>query len=99
MRTVVVGAGLVGLTTAASLALIGHDVLVLEHAPEVRAAGAGIGLWENALREFDHIGVGGTVRAMGGPIDACFFDPAGRPVRSARYQDADHRFLLVRGRA
>lgn len=95
MRTVVVGAGLVGLTTAASLASIGHDVTVLEHAPEIRAAGAGIGLWENALREFDHIGVGNAVRALGEKIDTWFFDPAGRPIRDAGHQDADHQFLLV----
>jgi 2-polyprenyl-6-methoxyphenol hydroxylase-like FAD-dependent oxidoreductase len=95
MRTVIVGAGLVGLTTAASLRLIGHEVTVLEHAPQVRAAGAGIGLWPNALREFDHIGIGGKVRRMGQKIDAWFFDAAGRPVRAADHGAADHQFLLV----
>ncbi|WP_405876162.1 MULTISPECIES: FAD-dependent oxidoreductase [unclassified Streptomyces] len=95
MRTVIVGAGLVGLTTAASLRLNGHDVTVLEHAPQVRAAGAGIGLWSNALREFDHIGIGDDVRRMGKEIDTWFFDPAGRPMRAAGYDATAHRFLLV----
>src|SRR5262245_4509909 len=95
MRTVIVGGGLVGLTAAASLQLIGHEVTVLEQAPEVRAAGAGIGLWPNALREFDRIGVGADVRDMGEEIDAWFFDAAGRPVRADGYDAADHRFLLV----
>ncbi|MFH8469227.1 FAD-dependent oxidoreductase [Streptomyces sp. NPDC017991] len=58
--TVIVGGGLVGLTAAASLKLIGHDVIVLEQAPRIRAFGAGVGLWVNALREFDHIGIGAT---------------------------------------
>jgi 2-polyprenyl-6-methoxyphenol hydroxylase-like FAD-dependent oxidoreductase len=37
----------------------------LEQAAEIRAAGAGIGLWENALREFDRIGIGAEVRGRG----------------------------------
>lgn len=95
MRIVIVGAGLVGLTTAASLRLDGHEVTVLERAPQVRAAGAGIGLWSNALRELDHIGIGEAVRRMGEEIDTWFFDPAGRPLRAAGRAAADHRFLLV----
>lgn len=95
MRTVIAGGGLVGLTAAASLQSIGHEVTVLEQAPEVRAAGAGIGLWPNALREFDRIGVGARLREMGAWIDTWFFDPAGRPRRAAGYDADDHRFLLV----
>ncbi|MEV0278755.1 FAD-dependent monooxygenase [Streptomyces sp. NPDC050610] len=95
MRTVIAGGGLVGLTTAASLRLIGHEVTVLEQAPDVRAAGAGIGLWPNALREFDRIGIGAAVRRMGREIDTWFFDAAGRPVRAPGSEASDHRFLLV----
>ncbi|HEX3829106.1 MAG TPA: FAD-dependent monooxygenase [Sporichthyaceae bacterium] len=95
MRTVIVGGGLVGLTTAASLRRIGHEVTVLEQASRVRAVGAGIGLWSNALREFDEIGIGAQVRGLGREISTWFFDPAGHPVRAAGYGEADHRFLLV----
>ncbi|MFC3452402.1 FAD-dependent monooxygenase [Amycolatopsis speibonae] len=95
MRTVIVGAGLVGLTTAASLRLIGHDVTVLEHAPEVRAVGAGIGLWPNALREFDKLGIGDDVRRMGDIVDAWFFDAAGNPERADGYDPSRYRFLMV----
>ncbi|ONI76120.1 oxidoreductase [Actinosynnema sp. ALI-1.44] len=93
MRTVIVGAGLVGLTTAASLRLIGHEVTVLEHAPEVRAVGAGIGLWPNALREFDTVGL--DVRSMGKTVDAWFYDAAGCPMRADGYDVVDHQFLMV----
>ena len=65
MRVVVAGGGLVGLTAAAALGRLGHEVTVVEQAPEIRAAGAGIGLWENALREFDRIGIGAAVRSVG----------------------------------
>jgi salicylate hydroxylase len=74
---------------------IGHDVTVLEQAPVVRAAGAGIGLWPNALREFDRIGIGEQVRDMGEPIDTWFFDAAGNALRAPGYAASDHRFLLV----
>ena len=95
MRVVIAGGGLVGLTAAASLHRIGHEVTVLEQAPEIRAAGAGIGLWSNALREFDRIGIGADVRELGEEIDTWFFDPTGRRVRAAGFSQRDHRFLLV----
>lgn len=95
MRTVIAGGGLVGLTTAASLASIGHDVTVLEQAAEIRAAGAGIGLWSNALRELDHIGIGDDVRKLGQEIDTWFFDRSGQAMRAEGYDDTAYRFLLV----
>lgn len=95
MRTVIVGAGLVGLTTAASLRLIGHEVTVLEHAPRVRAAGAGIGLWPNALREFDTLGIGDDVRRAGETVDAWFYDATGRPMRAAGYDASAYQFRMV----
>jgi salicylate hydroxylase len=95
MRTVIAGGGLVGLTTAAALRGIGHEVTVLERAPEIRAVGAGIGLWRNALAELDRIGVGEQVRAMGHEVDTWFFDATGQSRRAKGYGDSDHRFLLV----
>jgi 2-polyprenyl-6-methoxyphenol hydroxylase-like FAD-dependent oxidoreductase len=95
MHTVIVGGGLVGLTTAAALRDIGHEVTVLEQAPEIRAAGAGIGLWANAFHVFDQVGIGDDVRKLGREISTWFFDPTGRPLRAEGYGEADHRFLLV----
>ncbi len=95
MHTIVVGGGLVGLTTAAALQHIGHTVTVLEQAPEIRAVGAGIGLWDNALRELDELGIGTRVRALGQGIETWFFDPAGHPLRAPGRDASDHSFLLV----
>jgi 2-polyprenyl-6-methoxyphenol hydroxylase-like FAD-dependent oxidoreductase len=95
MHIAIAGGGLVGLTTAASLHRIGHEVTVLEQAPQIRAAGAGIGLWGNALHEFDEIGIGDTVRGLGQWIDTWFFDPAGKATRAAGYEDWVYRMLLV----
>jgi salicylate hydroxylase len=95
MEIIVAGGGLVGRSTAATLRQLGHQVTVLEQAAEIRAVGAGIGLWDNALHEFDHIGIGDAVRAMGQEIDVWFFDAAGRSRRAPGTSDRDYRFLLV----
>ncbi|WP_399141447.1 FAD-dependent monooxygenase [Streptomyces sp. NBUA17] len=95
MRTVVVGAGLVGLTAAVSLRMSGHEVTVLEQASEVRAAGAGIGLWPNALRELDALGIGGDVRHRGRTVSPRFFDATGHPIRAVGHSSAEQDFLMV----
>jgi 2-polyprenyl-6-methoxyphenol hydroxylase-like FAD-dependent oxidoreductase len=95
MDIIVAGGGLVGLSTAAVLGQAGHQITVLEQAPEIRAAGAGIGLWDNALHVFDRVGIGAGVRAMGEEINVWFFDPAGKSWRAPGTTDRDYRFLLV----
>jgi glycine/D-amino acid oxidase-like deaminating enzyme len=60
---IVIGAGIVGLTTAIALRRAGLDVVVAEQAPEIRAAGASLGLWANALAVFDELGLGREIRA------------------------------------
>ena len=54
-RAEIVGAGLVGLTLACALARRNWIVRVHERAPELREIGAGIYLWENALRALEDI--------------------------------------------
>ena len=65
-RVVVVGGGVGGLTAAIALVRVGVEVRVLERAPELREVGAGIGLWANAIHVFERLGLGATVRGLGG---------------------------------
>lgn len=95
MRAVVIGAGIVGLTTGLAVRRAGVDVVICEQAPEIRAAGAGLGLWANALAVFDELGVGEQVRAIGRPSEMRFHDPAGRLLDAPGFGAEDHRFLLV----
>jgi len=95
MRVVVIGGGIVGLTSGLALRRAGIDVVICEQAPEIRAAGAGLGLWRNALAVFDDLGVGDEVRAIGEPSEMYFHDTAGRPLETPGFGVEDHRFLLV----
>ncbi|MCX4539289.1 FAD-dependent monooxygenase [Streptomyces sp. NBC_01565] len=60
---VVIGGGIGGLAAAIGLRRIGWDVTVVERAPMLDDAGAGISLAANGLRALDELGVGETVRA------------------------------------
>lgn len=95
MKIVVAGGGLVGLTAGAVLRHDGHEVTVLEQASEIRAAGAGIGLWANALAVLDTLSIGPAVREMGSTIETWFYDARGSRVRAPGFTDADHTFSLV----
>jgi 2-polyprenyl-6-methoxyphenol hydroxylase-like FAD-dependent oxidoreductase len=55
-RAEIVGAGIAGLTAAAALGRRGWKVRVHERAPEIRAVGAGIYIWENGLRVLEAVG-------------------------------------------
>ncbi|WP_328921855.1 FAD-dependent oxidoreductase [Streptomyces griseoaurantiacus] len=94
-RAVVIGAGIVGLTTGLALRRAGFEVVVCERAPEIRAAGASLGLWANALAVLDDLGLGEQVRAIGAPTEMRFHDPAGELLQSPEFGPEDRRYLLV----
>ena len=66
MRVVVAGAGIAGLVTAIGLHRAGIEVTVLERAPELAPAGAGISLFGNGLTGLAAVGLADQVRALGG---------------------------------
>jgi 2-polyprenyl-6-methoxyphenol hydroxylase-like FAD-dependent oxidoreductase len=66
----IAGAGLSGLTAAAALAGRGWSVRVHERGRELREIGAGIYLWENALRALEAVGAYDEVAANGERINS-----------------------------
>ncbi|WP_405551692.1 FAD-dependent oxidoreductase [Streptomyces sp. NBC_01171] len=95
MRVIVAGGGIVGLTTAIALHKAGIDAVVYEQAPEIRAAGAGLGIWANAMAVFDELGIGEQLRSIAKPTEMYFRDPAGKFIDPPGYSKDDHRYLLV----
>jgi 2-polyprenyl-6-methoxyphenol hydroxylase-like FAD-dependent oxidoreductase len=77
---VIVGGGVGGLCAAIGLRRVGWEVTVLERAPQLRPAGAGLTLMANALRALDALGLGAAVRAAGS-IDA----PGGTRAASGKW--------------
>ncbi|MFF2088024.1 FAD-dependent monooxygenase [Nocardia sp. NPDC058176] len=59
---IVVGGGIGGMAAAVALRARDWSVRVYERAPEIAEVGSGIGLWPNALRALDALGVGSAVR-------------------------------------
>jgi 2-polyprenyl-6-methoxyphenol hydroxylase-like FAD-dependent oxidoreductase len=67
LRVIVAGGGIGGLSAAIELCRQGHEVVVLERAPRLDAAGAGITLFGNAMDALDRLGVAEAVTAAGAP--------------------------------
>src|SRR5438067_638307 len=94
-RVLIVGGGIVGLTAGIALRRSGAEVILYERAPEIRAAGASLGLWQNALRAFDAAGVGDAVRGIGRQAEMVFHDPSARLLTTPEFGPEDHSYLLV----
>ncbi|KAH8664831.1 putative salicylate hydroxylase [Ilyonectria robusta] len=71
LRVVIVGAGellftrIGGVAAAVALGRCGHQVVILENAPELLEIGAGIQVAPNMLRLLDRWGIGDEIRAKG----------------------------------
>jgi FAD-dependent urate hydroxylase len=65
VRVIVVGGGIAGLSAAIALRKTGHEAVVLERAPRIDPAGAGLTLFANAMRALERLGVAEAVAARG----------------------------------
>jgi len=94
MRVLIIGAGIVGLTAGACLSRAGFEVIVCERNERLRADGAGITLWPNALDIFETFGVGEPIVAAGYPVaNLRVLDPDGREASTYRgFGDIEERF-------
>lgn len=78
-RAVIAGAGIGGLAVACALGRTGWRVTVLERAADSGELGAGITLFDNALRASDELGMGDALRSRGTWLrGGGLRDPSGR---------------------
>jgi 2-polyprenyl-6-methoxyphenol hydroxylase-like FAD-dependent oxidoreductase len=72
-KILIAGAGIGGLTAAACLLRAGHDVQILEQAPELIEVGAGIQISANAMHVLNDLGLGEAISAASVRPDAYVF--------------------------
>lgn len=70
MKIIVAGAGIGGLSTAIALERDGHEVVVVERAPQLTEVGAAIVLGPHAMRVLDVLGVAPRLRELNTPPQA-----------------------------
>ena len=81
LKVIVVGAGLGGLTAAASLCRRGMDVVLLEQASRLGEIGAGVQLAPNAMKVLRSLGLEERASEVG-------FEPRAHVVRNWKTSDA-----------
>jgi 2-polyprenyl-6-methoxyphenol hydroxylase-like FAD-dependent oxidoreductase len=81
-RVIIVGAGIGGLALAAALRRERIEPVVLERAPRLDAAGAGISLAPNAIRALDALGLADEIRQRGAACrTVAILDRAGKALQ------------------
>ena len=92
-RAIIAGGGIVGLSAGRALLRAGMEVIVAEKADAIRAAGATLGLWANAVRVFDDLDV--DVRSVGREAEMYFHGTSGQLLKTPEFGEEDHRYLLA----
>ena len=93
----VAGGGLAGLTVATALAQHGWSVRLHERGSQLREIGAGIFLWENALRALEQLGAYEEAAGLGDLINSWrLFDERGRPIQNDWMKDGSTRLITVK---
>lgn len=69
MKTIIIGGGIAGLTTAIALEQVGFETAVYEASPQLGVAGAGIWMATNAMQVFHRLGLAEEVNAQGVSLD------------------------------
>ncbi|CAM4195760.1 FAD-dependent monooxygenase [Kibdelosporangium persicum] len=96
MDITVVGGGIGGLACAVALVNAGHPVRVVEKRDGLADAGTALGMWPNALRALDRLGLGDKVRHIGvAQAEAVFRRSDGRFL--ARIRPPEAVVLISRG--
>lgn len=67
-KVIIIGGGIGGHTLAVALQRAGIEAQVFERAAVMSEVGAGLGIWANAVRVLDSLGIGNRFRKIGLPL-------------------------------
>lgn len=92
-RALVVGAGIAGLAAAKALDDLGYEVRLLERGEGLRADGAGLTLWPNAVRALRELGLDHALEGCAHPVTAgATLRPGGEVIARAPMDRIAQRF-------
>jgi 2-polyprenyl-6-methoxyphenol hydroxylase-like FAD-dependent oxidoreductase len=92
----IAGGGLAGLTVATALAQRGWSVRVHERGRELREIGAGIFMWENAIRVLEQIGAADQALGRAEQVDSWrLYDERQRLIQDDWMKDSETRLYTV----
>lgn len=90
LNIAIIGAGICGLTTGIALKSRGFKVTIYERAPDLRAVGAGITLWHNAMLVLKHLGISDQIEDAGRAFrDGGIFDSNGKQLVNTNIEEFD----------
>lgn len=67
-KVIIIGGGIGGLTLALAFCRVGISVEVYERAPELKEVGAGLGVWSNAVKILNRLGVKERIEEIATPF-------------------------------
>ncbi len=92
-EAIIIGAGIGGFSTARALQQAGYTVAIYERASQLKAIGAGISLWPNAIKAIDQLGLGYRIRGMGiREGSGGIHNANGQTLFSTNIQESEQRF-------
>ncbi|MDB4836936.1 FAD-dependent urate hydroxylase HpxO [Marinomonas sp.] len=68
MKALIIGAGIGGMSAAASLKQQGIECDVFEAVKEIKPVGAALSIWSNGVKCMNHLGMGHIMDELGGPM-------------------------------
>jgi FAD-dependent urate hydroxylase len=92
-RVIIIGGGIGGLCTGISLRKVGLEVVIYEQAEELRAVGAGLTIWANAIKALRKLGVADEVIKAGAKIErGALRTSTGRVLSRTNQGELEQRF-------
>ncbi|WP_239590361.1 FAD-dependent monooxygenase [Streptomyces aureoverticillatus] len=89
LKALIIGAGIGGLATAATLRRVGIDVEVYEQSAHLRAAGSGLSVMSNAITALDTLDIDLGLEKRGRIVESfSVFDHRGRLLRALPFTEA-----------
>lgn len=93
MKILICGAGVGGLSLAAGLKTLGHEIEIFEKSDTLRTVGAGLNLWPNSVRAIYGLGLKEDFLSVAVKLNRyIFYSPSGELIHKTETTDWEERY-------